>query len=450
MSGESGETGRVGTSSCLEALASCLQGLGFNRLGLAKATAATATVALREKQSLPGELQDAKAGAVAHAADPVVDAPALAAAPARRRQVAKQVREPVRQAEVSVPFVPREDPASRPFWCGRWPGARNDYEGEAGFRFLVHLDCEVTALGRPCEPPLMEAAAVSLWHAASQDLLASISVGPASRVEGSYAWERLPEAIVLRPGHEYRLTLRCRANMQDRWSDATCAAEEAAAESWAALASFLGGACKNANGFPSRTDGDLRRPGIVNFKALLRPSNEPALRDVGREAFARSLAASAAAEARAGDEVESRLAALAGLVALFVDEIRLPAMALLGAEEELQLIAASAAACSPSGALELAGCGIFDSRALCQEMSRTARRSGLDAGLLLVGALTGEVLGLCLRPRAPQPLRFEGTGRPLQAWELAEQLQGGLALVRTSTEVVAYPAQKAPGLRLKL
>ncbi|CAE7885000.1 unnamed protein product [Symbiodinium microadriaticum] len=127
-------------------------------------------------------------------------------------------------------------------------------------------------------------------------------------------------------------------------------------------------------------------------------------------------------------------------------------MALLGAEASLPMATAdqSAAACSPSGALELAGCGIFDSRALCQEMSRTARRSGLDAGLLLVGALTGEVLGLCLRPRAPQPLRFEGTGRPLQAWELAEQLQGGLALVRTSTEVVAYPAQKAPGLRLKL
>ncbi|CAE7282196.1 unnamed protein product [Symbiodinium sp. CCMP2456] len=357
----SGGTGDGGASSrCLEALASCLQGLGG--LGLARATA------LRE-QSLPEKVQDAKAGAaVAHTADPVVDAPAFAA-PARRRKVAKQVREPVRQVDpspegLSVPFVPREDPASRPFWCGRWPGARNDYEGEAGFRFLVNLDCEVTALGRPCEPPLMEAAAVSLWHAASQDLLASISVGPASRVEGSYAWERLPEAIVLRPGQEYRLTLRCRANMQDRWSDATCAAEEAAAESWAALASFLGGACKNANGFPSRTDGDLRRPGIVNFKALLRPSNEPALRDVGREAFARSLAASAAAEARAGDEVESRLAALAGLVALFVDEIRLPAMALLGAEEELQLIAASAAACSPSGALELAGCGIFDSRAL--------------------------------------------------------------------------------------
>eukprot|EP00439_Symbiodinium_sp_Y106_P060137 s3078_g8.t2 len=442
-----GDSISVGSSgSCLEGLANCLQGLA----GLTKASA------LREP-SLPGELQDAKAkaGAEVATADPVVEASAAsAAAPARRRKVAKQVREPVRQADPSleglgVPFVPREDPASRPFWCGRWPGARNDYEGEAGFRFLVHLDCEVTALGRPCEPPLMEAAAVSLWHAASQDLLASIAVGPASRVEGSYAWERLPEAIVLRPGQEYRLTLRCRANMQDRWSDATCAAEEAAAESWAALASFLGGACKNANGFPGRTDGDLRRPGIVNFKALLRPSNEPALRDVGREAFARSLAASAAAEARAGDEVESRLAALAGLVALFVDEIRLPAMALLGAEEELQLIAASAAACSPTGALELAGCGIFDSRALCQEMSRTARRSGLDAGLLLVGALTGEVLGLCLRPRAPE-LRFEGTGRPLQAWELAEQLQAGLALVRTSTEVVAYPAQKAAGLRLKL
>lgn len=35
-----------------------------------------------------------------------------------------------RSPRAMVPAVLREDPASRPFFCGRWPGRRNDYEGE--------------------------------------------------------------------------------------------------------------------------------------------------------------------------------------------------------------------------------------------------------------------------------------------------------------------------------
>lgn len=67
-------------------------------------------------------------------------------------------------------------------------------------------DFEVTALGRPAEPPLMEPALVSLWHAESQELLASALVGPTSRVDGFYAWEPLMEPLVLRKGQEYRLS----------------------------------------------------------------------------------------------------------------------------------------------------------------------------------------------------------------------------------------------------
>lgn len=78
--------------------------------------------------------------------------------------------------------------------------------------YIVHSsspapeDCELTALGRPAEPPLAEPAMVSLWHAGSQELLASAMVGPASRVDGFYAWEPLMEPIILREGQEYRLS----------------------------------------------------------------------------------------------------------------------------------------------------------------------------------------------------------------------------------------------------
>ncbi|CAK9033144.1 ATPase GET3B (AtGET3B) (Guided entry of tail-anchored proteins 3 homolog B) [Durusdinium trenchii] len=353
-----------------------------------------------------------------------------------------------------VPAVLREDPASRPFFCGRWPGRRNDYEGEDTAFGVCRIDCELTALGRPAEPPLAEPAMVSLWHAGSQELLASAMVGPASRVDGFYAWEPLMEPIILREGQEYRLSQRCRANMPDRWSDELTNGEEMAGKSWASLARFLGGVCRSleasiAERFPNRLDGELRRPGIVNFKALPRPMPEPALDTVDREDFAKALAVGLAALPPkslevAQDELEIRLAALAGLLTLFVDELNgATAMALLAHEDELEIIASSAAAFSPTGTLELAGSSVFESKALCQEMSLAARRSGmLDAGLLLV-SFTGEVLGLVLRPRSQgsdpeSPMVFD-VGRPLQPWELAKQLPEGLAFAkRMGGEVLAY------------
>lgn len=168
----------------------------------------------------------------------------------------------------------REDPASRPFFSERWPGTRNDYTGEAGFRFVAEVDFEVTALGRPAEPPLMEAAMVTLWETETEESLVSAVVGPSSRVEGFYAWEPLAEPVALRRGREYRFSLRIRAGMQDRWCDAKLDAETAAAASWPSLGAFLGGVVRNKHDFPNRPDGDFRRPGIVNFKALVDPDRK--------------------------------------------------------------------------------------------------------------------------------------------------------------------------------
>ena len=76
----------------------------------------------------------------------------------------------------------------------------------------MHDDCpsledfEITALGRCAEPPLMEAALVSVWETQSQECLASALVGPTSRVDGFYAWEPLMEPLLLKKGQEYRLS----------------------------------------------------------------------------------------------------------------------------------------------------------------------------------------------------------------------------------------------------
>lgn len=380
---------------------------------------------------------------------------------AESRGSTKKRRQPLRSPRALPPAVLKEDPASRAFFCGHWPGKRNDYEGEAGFKILPEMDFEITALGRCAEPPLMEAALVSVWDTKSQECLASALVGPTSRVDGFYAWEPLMEPLLLKKGQEYRMSQRCRANMLDRWCDDYATKEELSGKSWAALASFIGGVCREKSdcefsSFPHLSDGQLRRAGIVNFKAILRPGPEPELRCVDREAFARDLALQLTAVPEAGpalavEEVELRLAALAGLLALLVDELQgISALALLAPQEELEIIVASAAAVNPWGQVELAGASVFDSRALCQELGLAARRSGmLDAGLLLV-SFTGEVMGLVLRPRcagganaAGGPMVFD-QGRPLQPWEIAQQLPGaGLAMAKQlAGDVLAYDARQ--------
>ena len=111
----------------------------------------------------------------------------------------------------------------------------------------------------------------------------------------------------------------------------------------------MGGVCRNSPGFPQRLDGDLRRPGMVNFKALPRPP-EPRLLEVPRELLAKRLALQLAPHGLQMAQLELRLAALAGLLALLVDELNgCSVLALLAAEEELEVIASNASAFSPTG-----------------------------------------------------------------------------------------------------
>jgi len=370
-----------------------------------------------------------------------------------RRSQTKNPANSRKRTPAPVPVPVREDPASRPFFTGRWPGTRNDYSGEAGFRFFAEVDFEVTALGRPAEPPLIEAAFVTLWDADRQEALCSLPVGPWSRVEGEYAWEALPEPVPLQSGKEYRVTLRCRAGMPDRWCDSKAETDQFAAQSWASLARFAGGVCKNTSGFPTRVDGDSRRPGIANFKALLQPSSQPALTVVSRESLAAHLANSAvrSVELNGGNQqqVEARLAALAGLLAVIDDELaqatvepQASAMALLAPEDELRRIASSAVERS---SLALAGTGIFDSACVVEQMSRAAwEDSTRHCGLLLVGARTGEILGLCPRPRASGSgsVFGEQSVRPLLAFELLGMVSDGVAFARTSNgQVLAFRSE---------
>ena len=50
-----------------------------------------------------------------------------------RGSTKKRRQPPVRSPRALPPAVLKEDPASRAFFCGHWPGKRNDYEGEVGW-----------------------------------------------------------------------------------------------------------------------------------------------------------------------------------------------------------------------------------------------------------------------------------------------------------------------------
>eukprot|EP00933_Yihiella_yeosuensis_P036378 TRINITY_DN3013_c0_g3_i1.p1 TRINITY_DN3013_c0_g3~~TRINITY_DN3013_c0_g3_i1.p1 ORF type:complete len:525 (-),score=83.40 TRINITY_DN3013_c0_g3_i1:30-1604(-) len=370
----------------------------------------------------------------------------------------------------AVPLV--EDPSSKPFFTYVWAAGRNDYDGEAGIRIVCQANCEVTALGRPAAHPLMEAAVVTLWDAAAQVSMAAAEIGPRSRVEGDYAWEHIRN-VRLQQGCEYRLTQRCKANMQDRWCDVSVEPEEIQQRSWASLASFAGGACRNKSGFPNRPDGDTRRPGIVNFKAVLRPSQEHPVKPVSREHLARYLAKSIAIdEKRLGggaEQVEKRMAVLAASLALFVDlmdnfETTASAMALLGPEDELRLMVAEAAA--SDGVTTAPGSeslSIFDSQRLARIIESQARSVGYrDGGLVLVSATSGEVLGIlpCARLLCGGSAKFDLSfgvsnpskiGRPLAPAELALRMKKGITIARNlDSDVTAFLPEEVcagkPGL----
>jgi serine protease 12 (motopsin) len=170
----------------------------------------------------------------------------------------------------------RADAANtQPFFTGFWNGNRNNWNGDVGYDFRANDDISVTHLGRALfNGALREFAMVSLWSTQTQALLATVSVGPSSHVDGNYAYETLPSPVQLQSGQEYRITQQCHNGMPDSWYDAS----EFALSQANSVATFIGGVYRSGNGYPLNNDGSYRRPGMLNllFESGAAPAPAPA------------------------------------------------------------------------------------------------------------------------------------------------------------------------------
>jgi len=156
-----------------------------------------------------------------------------------------------------------------PYFVGSWNGYRNNWYGDVGVAFVPQRDFTITSLGRHHhnETGLLHTVPVTLWSVETELPLAIVNVGPHSFLEGHYHWEPIDEpGVAVSQGREYRLTQACTPNMQDKWFDRTVTFEEVEANSATGFARFVGAVNMSGFGFPSFTNGQFRRPGMVNFK----------------------------------------------------------------------------------------------------------------------------------------------------------------------------------------
>jgi len=343
--------------------------------------------------------------------------------------------------------VARKPPKRRddvPLFIGSWTGTRNDWTGDVGISFVAEAKCTVTALGRSADVPLTETATVTLWLTETQEVLAAADVGPCSPVEGHYAFEAIGSGagVELQAGMEYRLTQRCRSRMPDKWFDGRATAEEAAAWSASQYARFVGGVCRNGQGFPGREDGEHRRAGMVNFKVAQVCLN---VRPVSRTELASTAAGIAFIEA-GGDPaaIDGYVAVIAHVLALLVDELAaLPGLEVLivvAQDEALhKRVRLEPAEGEAELSRELAGsaegvpaCTVFDHRFASEVVSFAQRYNGevdelgspMD-GAFVVSCRSGQVLAAAARI-------FRGH-RLVGGTELVATLGGGVALSRSAS-----------------
>eukprot|EP00928_Gymnodinium_smaydae_P022031 TRINITY_DN18632_c0_g1_i1.p1 TRINITY_DN18632_c0_g1~~TRINITY_DN18632_c0_g1_i1.p1 ORF type:complete len:445 (-),score=46.75 TRINITY_DN18632_c0_g1_i1:67-1362(-) len=340
-----------------------------------------------------------------------------------------------------------------PFLHGKWPGSRNNYDGEAGFAFRTSGCCAVVALGRAVPPGgLKELTAVTLWDVELEIGLATVDVGPGSIVEGAYAFEKLPVSVGLEADREYRLTQTCYDGMLDPWFDGKATAEEVEKSCHGYYAKLGSGVCCNTmGGFPRRCDGDFRRAGMVNFKILKQERATVALQ---REQFACSLAQAAASEEGVeSDALEVIIAVVATLLSVLVDCLPPAASALvlvLPAEELDHSVHARAGLLEPVPLEELPY-SVFDDRfAPCLVGLAERRNQGLELaravdayggpteGAVVIDGRTGRVLaaGVSLRFDADAAGPDEASFREIAASaasgaRLAMTLKHGMVLSRS-------------------
>jgi len=167
----------------------------------------------------------------------------------------------------------REGAASQdgamPYFAGSWNGYRNNWYGDVGVSFVPQKDFSIVSLGRHHhnETGLTQTVPVTLWSVETQLPLAIVNVGPHSFLEGHYHWEPVDSpGVTVSQGREYRLTQACTPNMVDKWFDSTVSFEEVEANAATGFARFVGAVNMSGFGYPAFTNGQFRRPGMVNFK----------------------------------------------------------------------------------------------------------------------------------------------------------------------------------------
>jgi len=185
--------------------------------------------------------------------------------------VAVTRREEVKDEEVQMSL--REGAASQdgafPFFVGSWNGKRNNWYGDVGVSFVPQKDFTIVSLGRHHhnETGLIQTAPVTLWSVETKMPLAIVNIGPHSFLEGHYHWEPVDApGVTVSQGREYRLTQACTPNMADKWFDRVVSFEEVESNAATGFARFVGGVNMSGFGYPENTNGQFRRPGMVNFK----------------------------------------------------------------------------------------------------------------------------------------------------------------------------------------
>lgn len=178
------------------------------------------------------------------------------------------------------------DPSTTPFFTTRWLALdavsrgpvmgefamRNDWDGEVGFRFKTRTAVVIAALGRQAPAGVVrDAAVVTLWSDETQGELATANVGPASRLEGGYAFAALDRPLLLEAHKAFRISQHCFPGMADLWFDGCAEPGDLSRESSARYLEFLGSVYHGGRSFPSLVDRERcehRRVGMLNLKLL--------------------------------------------------------------------------------------------------------------------------------------------------------------------------------------
>lgn len=158
-----------------------------------------------------------------------------------------------------------------------WNGYRNNWFGDVGYAFVPKKDFLVVALGRHIHnvSGLSETRPVTLWSVQDAGMpLGVANVGPHSSKEGHYRFAPLDEpGVTVYAGREYRISQACEPGMADKWYDRTETSDVIQAYAATGYASFVGGVNESGWGYPSNSNGQYRRPGMVNFKIKDLPLN---------------------------------------------------------------------------------------------------------------------------------------------------------------------------------